>query len=170
MAGRMPRSWVLREVVHGSATFARVVALRQAVLRTPLGLQYSAADLAAEHDQFHLALFEHETPVASGILQWQHDAQAKMRQMAVDQAYRGRGLGAQLVKALEAEAARRGIRRIVLHARASALGFYERLGYTCVGDAFEEVGLPHRRMEKVLPDGEMTGLTLPRGGDDATHW
>lgn len=147
----MPRACVVREVKHGSATFARVVALRQAVLRTPLGLQYSAADLAAEHDQFHLALFDDETPLASVILQWQQDAQAKMRQMAVDPAYQGMGLGAQLVKALEAEAARRRVRRIVLHARASALGFYERLGYTCVGDAFEEVGLPHRRMEKMLP-------------------
>lgn len=166
---RAPRACVVREVQHGSATFARVVALRQAVLRTPLGLHYSAADLAAEHDQFHLALFEDETPLASVILQWQRDAQAKMRQMAVDPAFQGMGFGARLVKALEVEAARRSVQRIVLHARASALGFYERLGYTCVGGTFEEVGLPHRRMEKILAVNGMADLTPPRGGD-ATHW
>lgn len=37
---------------------------------------------------------------------------------------------------------------MVLHARDSALDFYLSLGYSIVGDPFEEVGIPHHRMEK----------------------
>ena len=140
----------IRTVVHGSEVFRRVVALREAVLRKPLGLVYQLADLAAEHDQFHLAAFVGETPVASVILQWLPGGLAKMRQMAVDPAHQRTGLGARLVAELEAEAARRQCARIVLHARESALGFYLRLGYEVRGETFTEVGLPHRRMEKEL--------------------
>lgn len=140
----------IRPVAHGSEIFHRVVALREAVLRKPLGLRYQAEDLAAEHDQFHLAAFQGEAPIASVILQWLPDGLAKMRQMAVDPAHQRTGLGAKLVVALEAEARRRGVSGIVLHARESAVGFYLRLGYGVLGEPFTEVGLPHRRMAKAL--------------------
>jgi predicted GNAT family N-acyltransferase len=39
---------------------------------------------------------------------------------------------------------------MILHARATAVPFYLRLGYTVVGEPFEEVGIPHRGMEKAL--------------------
>ena len=84
-------------VAHGSEIFDRVVVLREAVLRKPLGLVYRAEDLLAEHDQFHLAAFVDEMPVASVILQWLPDGLAKMRQMAVDPRYQRTGLGARLV-------------------------------------------------------------------------
>ncbi|RPJ34343.1 MAG: GNAT family N-acetyltransferase [Verrucomicrobiaceae bacterium] len=36
----------------------------------------------------------------------------------------------------------RGFREFELHARRSAEGFYQRLGYTTVGDEFLEVTIP----------------------------
>jgi predicted GNAT family N-acyltransferase len=39
---------------------------------------------------------------------------------------------------------------MVMHARKSALGFYEKLGYTPEGDEFEEVTIPHYLMRKKL--------------------
>lgn len=150
LPGEKGAAVVIRPVAHGSAVFERVVTLREAVLRKPLGLAYRAEDLAAERDQFHLGAFIDEEPVASVILQWLPDNLAKMRQMAVAPALQRTGLGARLVRALEAEAQRRGVWCIVLHARESALGFYLRLGYEVQGEPFTEVGLPHRRMEKTF--------------------
>jgi predicted GNAT family N-acyltransferase len=37
-----------------------------------------------------------------------------------------------------------------MHARKSATGFYEKLGYTTDGQEFLEVTLPHVVMEKLL--------------------
>jgi ribosomal protein S18 acetylase RimI-like enzyme len=51
---------------------------------------------------------------------------------------------------LEADLRSRGFRNLVLHARASAVGFYEKLGYVLVGDAFIDVTLAHFRMVKVV--------------------
>jgi predicted GNAT family N-acyltransferase len=42
------------------------------------------------------------------------------------------------------------LRRAILHAQLSAEGFYIREGFTPVGGVFDEAGIPHRKMEKVL--------------------
>jgi len=39
---------------------------------------------------------------------------------------------------------------MVLHAREAAIPFYLRLGYELEGEPFTEVGIPHRRMVKLL--------------------
>ena len=44
----------------------------------------------------------------------------------------------------------RGIKKIEMHARKAAVGFYEKLGYKVKGDEFEEVTIPHYVMEKAL--------------------
>jgi hypothetical protein len=43
-----------------------------------------------------------------------------------------------------------------LHAQTSAVSFYQRLGFTAVGDEFEEAGITHRKMklEESAGDGE----------------
>ncbi len=38
----------------------------------------------------------------------------------------------------------------MMHARATAVGFYERLAYRRVGGEFLEEGIAHVRMEKAL--------------------
>jgi predicted GNAT family N-acyltransferase len=55
------------------------------------------------------------------------------------------------VEASERVAIERGALRMTLHARQTAVPFYERLGYRVVGEPFIEVGIPHRAMEKSLP-------------------
>jgi predicted GNAT family N-acyltransferase len=37
-----------------------------------------------------------------------------------------------------------------MHARKSAAGFYERLGYNISGEEFKELTIPHYIMEKML--------------------
>ena len=51
---------------------------------------------------------------------------------------------------LEANLRARGFTRFVLHERVSAVGFYEKLGYSIVGGEFVEVAIPHQKMEKIL--------------------
>ena len=40
---------------------------------------------------------------------------------------------------------------IELHAQVSARGFYERAGYTPVGEEYEEAGIAHVTMRRTLP-------------------
>jgi predicted GNAT family N-acyltransferase len=75
---------------------------------------------------------------------------AHLGRLAVRPETRGTALGVALVAAIEARAAERGLRVVALSAQTHALGFYERLGYTAHGPVFDDAGLPHRWMTKLL--------------------
>ena len=70
--------------------------------------------------------------------------------MAADAAVRGRGHGSAVLAVLETEAAARRQRAVELHAQVSARGFYDRAGYTAVGEEYEEAGIAHVTMTKDL--------------------
>jgi predicted GNAT family N-acyltransferase len=135
-------------VEHGSGEYEETVALRDEVLRKPLGLSYDPAELAGEKDSFHFALREGTELVACLVLKPLDERCIKMRQLAVRESYQGKGVGRELVNYAESFAKGRGNQEIVLHARETARGFYEKLGYEAEADSFTEVGLPHLIMRK----------------------
>jgi predicted GNAT family N-acyltransferase len=70
--------------------------------------------------------------------------------MAADAAVRGRGYGAAVLEELHRQAVQRGVTAVELHAQVSARGFYERAGYTAVGEEYEEAGIRHITMRRSL--------------------
>ena len=80
---------------------------------------------------------------------------AVLGRLAVLGSARGDGIGAALVRALEDEARRLGLRGVYLEAQVHAVPFYERLGYTAYGPQFPDAGIAHRAMRRVL--GEAPG-------------
>ncbi len=140
----------LRWIPHLSPAYALAVALRRDVLRKPLGLEFTEAQLAGEAADLHLAAFDGPKLVGCLLLSDRGSGRVQMRQVAVREDRQGQGLGALMVCESEAEARRRGFATMVLHARETAVPFYLKLGYAVVGEAFVEVGIPHLAMEKVL--------------------
>ncbi|RYE84307.1 MAG: GNAT family N-acetyltransferase [Myxococcales bacterium] len=138
------------EVPHGSAAYEATVTLRSDVLRTPLGLAFTPEELAREHADHHLVGHDDGALVACLVVTPLATGEAKVRQVAVAPDRQGQGVGAALSRFAEDFARQRGFRAITLHARATAVGFYERLGYQRTGEPFEEVTIPHWRMTKTL--------------------
>ena len=79
----------------------------------------------------------------------------KVGRMAVLPAWRGRGVGEAMLGALVEAARERGWRTLALNAQAGAVAFYARHGFVPVGPRFEEAGIEHQAMERVL-DGATT--------------
>jgi len=75
---------------------------------------------------------------------------AKFGRLCVRASARGRGVGAALLQAAEAEARAAGAVRVGMHAQTGALQLYERAGYTPYGERFDEEGIEHIGMEKRL--------------------
>jgi predicted GNAT family N-acyltransferase len=71
---------------------------------------------------------------------------AKIGRVAVEQAWRGRGVGRRLVAAGVDVARAAGAAEAYLDAQTYALAFYERLGFCAEGPEFLDAGIPHRRM------------------------
>ena len=142
----------IQPVVFGSKEHQALIGVRFRVLREPLGRVYTPEELAAETQCVHLAAIRDGEVVGGVLLTPQGEGAAKLRQMAVAPECQGQGIGALLVRALEEEARARHIRDISLHARISAEDFYRKLGYEPVGEIFEQIALPHRRMVKRLAE------------------
>ena len=145
----MMRKTVLRQVQHGGDDYQRTLDMRFAILRAPLGLDWSGEDLAAEADQLHFALFDDDDDlIACVVVKPLGPDAAKVRQMAVDESFRAMGNGRFLLEGVEAILHHRGIRHIQMDARDIAVRFYEKLGYTIEGAQFTQVTVPHFRMVK----------------------
>lgn len=109
----------------------------------PAELEWDAADASAVHA---LAVNRLGRAVATGRLLAHEPGVSKIGRMAVHPALRGSRIGAAVLDALVDAARGRGDREVILHAQASAVGFYLRRGFQAVGPAFEEAGIPHQAM------------------------
>lgn len=123
----------IREITWGDGDYARAVVLRNDVLSLPRGRTIFDFDFKTEKTQLHFAAFDGERVVGSLTLMPEDAGQCHMRQVAVDPAMRGTGIGKALVEYAESEAKRRGYTEITLDSRDGALGFYQRLGYRICG-------------------------------------
>lgn len=70
--------------------------------------------------------------------------------MAVVNDWRRQGVGAEILEALVAEAARRGHAEVVLSAQLQAAEFYRSHGFVAEGKVYQEAGILHQAMRRVL--------------------
>lgn len=124
-------------------TYAEAIALRDLVLRKPLGRTIADDDLQPEHEQYHFGAFHQGALVGTATLQQSGPGKLKMRQVAVLPQWQGRAVGRALVQACEAFAKTRHANRLYCHARCEAQQFYLACQWTIEGEVFTEVGIPH---------------------------
>jgi GNAT superfamily N-acetyltransferase len=141
----------LKFIDHGTKEYQQMIDLRMQILRAPLGLTFSKEDLDKEKDDILLGCFDEEHLEACCILTEIEPADTvKLRQMAVLDGLQGKGIGRALMNFAEKVARDAGYNKLTMHARKTAVGFYEKLGYNICSDEFEEVTVPHYAMEKRL--------------------
>ena len=104
------------------------------------------ADATANHA---IALYQGRV-VGTGRLVHREDGSAHIGRMAVDAAWRRKGIGDKVLRFLEESAQAQGMKRSVLHAQEYVKGFYAARGYREHGEAFLEVDIPHVEMRKAL--------------------
>lgn len=140
----------LKIIDHGSREYQQMVQLRNDILRKPLKLTLTREELEKEKDEILIGAFEEEKMLGCCMLIILDRSTVRLRQMAVLNNLQGKGIGRALMQFAENIARDRGFKKIIMHARKSAAGFYEKLGYQVSGAEFEEVTLPHYEMEKKL--------------------
>lgn len=140
----------LKQIDHGSREYDEMIRLRYQILRQPLGLNFSSDELEKEKDNILIASFEEDEMLGCCMLKPVDSQTVQLRQMAVPDKLQGKGIGASIISFAENLARDKGYSKMIMHARDSAIGFYEKFGYKTVGNQFTEVNLPHHVMEKSL--------------------
>jgi ribosomal protein S18 acetylase RimI-like enzyme len=150
-AAGISEDMAFKEIAFGTSEYRLECRLRGQVLRRPLGLSLSGEDLADEENQLHFGLFGPGNHlVACVVAVVLSPTEARIRQMAVSPPHQRRGLGQRILRELESNLEARGFKTLVMNARTSAVGFYEKLGYTIAGEEFVDVTIPHVTMTKTV--------------------
>ncbi len=144
------------QVPFASPAFDELLALRDQVLRKPLGLRFHLKDISEEWRDIHLACYADNGQLLAGLVLKPLDAETiKMRQVAVLPNAQKKGVGTFLVREAEKMTYALGFRQMNLHARKEAVPFYKKLGYSTQGKPFTEVGIKHYAMYKKLTPDEI---------------
>ena len=130
---------------HQSALIVRVRVFVQEQ-KIPVEEELDEDDLSATHA---IALVNGSV-VGTGRVLYSDLGEARIGRMAVDEAWRRRGIGGHILTALEDAARQMGIKEAVLHAQTYVKGFYASHGYVEEGEVFLEVGIEHVQMRKRL--------------------
>jgi predicted GNAT family N-acyltransferase len=135
---------------RGVGTLTAAFAIRRAVFVGEQGVSPSLEWDDAETEATHLLLVVNERPVGAARARFVDDNTVKAERVAVRRSARGEGWGRRLMDAVEAVGVDADATRCVLHAQQRVEGFYHNLGYRTVSEPFEEAGIPHVEMERVL--------------------
>jgi len=146
----MKIEYVIKTIDYLGSDYKQIVTLRDKILRKPLGLSFSEKDLAIDKDETIIGLFVNYLCVGCVQMRQVSKNEVKLRQMAVDNSFQGKGLGIKILQYAEGIALSKHYKIISLHARKTAVGFYKNLGFSVVGNTFLEVGIPHFLMQKKL--------------------
>ena len=140
----------LKILDYGSNEYRQMIKLRDEILRKPLGLDFAPQELENEKDNMLIGAFEDEDMLGCCMLVEENPETVRLRQMAVLNDLQGKGIGRALMNFAENLARDRGYKKMSMHARKNAIGFYEKMGYKVAGNEFTEITLPHYVMEKQL--------------------
>jgi predicted N-acetyltransferase YhbS len=140
----------LKLIDYGSPEYEQMVRLRNDLLRKPLGLSFDPRELEKEKDDVLMGAFEDDRMLGCCLLTQTDPKTLRLRQMAVPNNLQGKGIGRALMIFAENIARDMGYEILMMHARITAIGFYEKLGYVKKDGQFIEVTIPHVIMEKRL--------------------
>ncbi len=104
-----------------------------------------------EHDNESTFLVAKEGNDVIGTLRlFKEDGNVMLGRMAVEKAWRGKGVGKALVLAAIPIARKLGGVYLAAHAQVQALGFYLKAGFSPHGKEFDEDGAPHQMVRVKL--------------------
>jgi N-acetylglutamate synthase-like GNAT family acetyltransferase len=135
---------------YGSKDYDQMITLRYVLLRKPLGLNFTEEELKKEANDILIGCFDDDKLEGCCLLTETEPGFVRLRQMAVLSGLQGKGIGKVLLQFAENIARDRGFKKISMHARKTATGFYEKSGYKIVSKEFNEISIPHYLMEKPL--------------------
>ncbi|MEY2792261.1 MAG: hypothetical protein RJA76_253 [Bacteroidota bacterium] len=126
-------------------------ALRYEVLREPWNQPLGTEILDDEQSAIHAMVVEKDNALAVARLHEASKGIGQVRCVAVATDQQGKGLGKMLMRHLEEEAYKKGMKEIILEARENAVPFYEKIGYSIVKKSYLLFGeIQHYTMRKEI--------------------
>jgi predicted GNAT family N-acyltransferase len=140
----------IRIIQHNSPDYEQMLQLRISQLLQPIGVPASYIDSEKEKQDILIGAFENSTIIGCCVLTPRGEKTVQLRQMAVRNDFRAKGIGAAIVGFAETVAREKQFSILMMHARNPVIDFYTKCGYSIDGAEFFEVGIGHHKMQKQL--------------------
>ena len=148
-----PIEWICNPFTNLSLSqLYAILQLRQEIFVVEQQCPYLDAD-GQDHDAFHLMGFiDDQLALYTRFFFNSHKREGIIGRVIVKEAYRGLGLGYKLMEESERRCLRIHVpKQITLGAQAHLRSFYQQLGYEVYGHEYDEDGIPHLPMRKIIP-------------------
>ncbi|MCF6157240.1 MAG: GNAT family N-acetyltransferase [wastewater metagenome] len=130
------------KVVTDLNDLIKVFIVRGIVFLEEQGVSYEIERDAYDYSAIHILGEENGEPFASGRIR-AYGEYAKLERIAVRKSYRRKNKGHQLTEFMIFTAKERGYKKFKLHAQAYLTHFYQKHGFTIVGNMFREAAIDH---------------------------
>jgi predicted GNAT family N-acyltransferase len=94
----------------------------------------------------HFVVYDQDQPIATARLLQNNS----VGRVAVLKTYRGQGIGRMIMLEIIQLAHQQDRTFLQLSSQVHAISFYEKLGFSIQGDAYDECGIPHIKMQLVI--------------------
>ena len=94
----------------------------------------------------HFVVYDQDQPIATARLLQNNS----VGRVAVLKTYRGQGIGRMIMLEIIRQAHQQDRKFLQLSSQVHAILFYEKLGFSIQGDAYDECGIPHIKMQLVI--------------------
>ncbi len=94
----------------------------------------------------HFVVYDQDQPIATARLLQNNS----VGRVAVLKTYRGQGIGRMIMLEIIRQAHQQDRKFLHLSSQVHAISFYEKLGFSIQGDAYDECGIPHIKMQLVI--------------------
>lgn len=109
-------------------------------------LEFDGSDPSATH----ILAYLEEQPIGTARMRFLDTHTAKVERVAVLKTARGLGIGRKIMEKALDFLAHAGVSEVRIHAQEQVRVFYENIGFQPEGEIFEEAGIPHVKMRKLL--------------------
>jgi len=132
--------------------FEKFCDLRWKILRAPWNRpKHKIEDEINDKSIKLIACDENGKIIGTGRARFNSSTEAEIKSMAVEENYRGKGIGSKIIFELERKIKETEARKIVISSRDKAVEFYKKHGYRVISESYNLYGeVPHHTMMKEL--------------------
>lgn len=139
------------KVAEFDRDFQDIVAIRTRVFQAEQGVDPALEFDGLDQTATHFLAYDGESAIGTARVRLIDAQTAKLERVAVLPERRKYGIGRKIVQTALEFLADKNISDVRIHAQISVVAFYQKLGFVAQGEAFEEAGIPHIKMNYKFP-------------------
>ncbi|MEQ8463384.1 MAG: GNAT family N-acetyltransferase [Coleofasciculus sp. E1-EBD-02] len=148
--GAIAMSHITFKTVNYKEYSAAIQGVRRSVFHIEQGVDPSLDLDGKDETADHILAYVENQPVGTVRVRYLDHQTAKIERLAVLSDFRGQEIGKRLMEEALNIAANKQINTVVIHAQDYVKSLYLKLGFLPEGELFEEAGIAHVKMIKLL--------------------